>query len=190
LFDPRGRQVAVGTKDRLAHLVDVLLGVELVEDLDGVGEALVDDVPQPGGAIAKGDLTRGERKAGTAPGLLGGFGQSRVAERIIDLHQLPGQRPKVPVLIQLRLSRFYGRSNRNDLRPCLAVQPPGQRPTRPMPRIVRVGTVAVRLATPTKPTDELARPEVAQVADRLLQLPSSLQQRLCVVLGSLHENLT
>ena len=56
LFAPLVGEVGAGTEDGLGGLEQMLLGVPDVDDLDGAGEVLFGEVPDPGGAVAEHDL--------------------------------------------------------------------------------------------------------------------------------------
>ena len=63
LFAPLGGEVGGGAVDGPGDLEQVLLGVEDVDDLDGAGEVLVGEVPDPGGAVAEHDAPPGPVEA-------------------------------------------------------------------------------------------------------------------------------
>jgi hypothetical protein len=56
LFSPGVGEVGCGAVDGLGNVEQMLLGVEDIDDLDGVGEMLVGPVPDPRGAVAEDDL--------------------------------------------------------------------------------------------------------------------------------------
>ncbi len=59
LFSPGVGEVGCGAVDGLGNVEQLLLGVEDIDDLDGVGEMLVGPVPDPRGVVAEDDLVRG-----------------------------------------------------------------------------------------------------------------------------------
>src|ERR1019366_5286668 len=78
-------QFAIGAINGLGDIAQMLLGMESVHDLDGVGEVFSGQVPDPGGAIAQYDMARGALEAAAdgfatdTPGELRGHGVGVVA---------------------------------------------------------------------------------------------------------------
>ena len=63
---PAFRHVGAGDVDRLGDVPQVLLGVEQIDDLDGAGEQLVGDAPDPQRAVAQHDPAAGAVEAAPA----------------------------------------------------------------------------------------------------------------------------
>ncbi len=65
-LDPAGVLGGFGIEDRLGHRGKMFLGVEEIDDLDGVGKMLGGDIPDPGGTVSQDDLGSGGVEAGPA----------------------------------------------------------------------------------------------------------------------------
>ena len=59
LFPPLRGEVGAGSVEGFDDLEEMSLGMEDVDDLDGAGEVLIGEVPDPGGAVAEDDLAFG-----------------------------------------------------------------------------------------------------------------------------------
>ena len=64
LFPPLRGEVGAGSVEGFGDLEEMSLGMEDVDALDGAGEVLIGEVPDPGGAVAEDDLAFGLVEAG------------------------------------------------------------------------------------------------------------------------------
>ena len=81
LLGPLPAELARRPPDRLGHVAEVALGVIAIDDLDGAGEELVGEVPDPQGAVTEDGLSVSAIKpppACLAPDALGKLGGKEI----------------------------------------------------------------------------------------------------------------
>ena len=66
LASPSRSHVAADAVDRLGDIAEMLFGVEAINDLEGIREVFVGQVPDPSSAIAQHHASRGALKASSA----------------------------------------------------------------------------------------------------------------------------